>query len=162
MQPPWSIATSTITLPFFISFRCWRFTSRGATAPGMTVACTNPARLGTGATAPLDSYWYSGPSVTNTQTRIDWSSEGPPPTPFLRTEGLVSAACVQRGPIGYLAVTVNADPADARTDEIHGDVAILGRRQPGWGLHLADINLAMGDLLRVVELQRDAFRRRRR
>jgi hypothetical protein len=134
----------------------------GRTAtPGMTVACTNPAALGGAASAPLDSYWYSGPSVTNTQTRIDWSSQGAPPALFLRTEGLVSAACVNRGPAGYLAVTVNADPADARTDRIPGDVYILGRVQPGWGLHLVDINLTMGDLLRVVEAQRDAYLRRR-
>ena len=82
--------------------------------------------------------------------------------PFLRTEGLVSAACVNRGPLGYLAITVNADPNDARTDEIPGDVYILGQLQPGWGLHLGDVNSAMGDLLRVVEAQRDAWRRRRR
>lgn len=132
-----------------------------ATRPGMTVACTNPARLAGGGSVPLDSYWYAGPSVTNTQTTIAWSSEGPPPTPFLRTEGLVSAACVNRGQAGYLAVAVNADPADARTDVIPGDVALLGRVRPGWGLHLADMNLAMGDLIRVVEAQRDAWRRRR-
>jgi len=131
-----------------------------AARPGMTVGCTNPASLG-GGSAPLDSYWYAGPSVTNTRTPIDWSSQGAPPTPFLRTEGLVSAACINRGPIGYLSVMVNADPADARTDRIPGDVIIAGRLQPGWGLHLADINLAMGDLLRLVEQQRDAFLRRR-
>lgn len=132
-----------------------------AAAPGRTVACTNPASLGRGRNVPLDSYWYAGPSVTNTQARIAWSSQGTPPTTFLRTEGLVSAACVNSGQLGYLAVTVNADPADPRTDEIPGDVQILGRVQPGWGLHLVDINLAMGDLLRLVEAQRDAFRRRR-
>ncbi len=133
-----------------------------AARPGMTIGCTNPAALGGAASAPLDSYWYSGPSVTNSQTRIDWSSQGAPPALFLRTEGLVSAACVNRGEVGYLAVTVNADPADARTDRIPGDVYILGRIQPGWGLHLVDINLAMGDLLRVVEAQSDAFLARRR
>ena len=131
-----------------------------AVQPGMTVACTNPAALG-GGRAPLDSYWYAGPSVTNTQTQISWSSQGAPPTPFLRTEGLVSAACVNEGPVGYLAVTTEADPNDARTDRIPGDVALAGQVQPGWGLHLADINLAMGDLLRAVAQQRDAFARRR-
>jgi hypothetical protein len=131
-------------------------------APGRTVACTNPASLGSGRSVPLDSYWYAGPSVTNTRTAIAWSSQGASPTTFLRTEGLVSAACVNSGPLGYLAVTVNADPADARTDRIPGDVEIFGRVQPGWGLHLVDLNLAMGDLLRLVEAQRDAFLRPRR
>jgi hypothetical protein len=132
-----------------------------ALRPGMTAACTNPAALGSARTAPLDSYWYGGPSITSAQPPIAWSSEGAPPVPFLRTEGLVSAACVHRGPLGYLAVSVNADPSDARTDEIPGDVRIGGRPAPGWGIHIVDVNLALGDLIRVVEAQRDAFLRRR-
>ena len=128
-----------------------------ASRPGMTIACTNPAAL-RGGSARLDSYWFAGPSVTATQNPIGWSSEGAPPTPFLRTEGLASAACVNRGPVGYLSVLENADPADARTDRIPGDVVIAGRPQPGWGLHLADMNLAMGDLLALVEAQAAARR----
>jgi hypothetical protein len=38
-------------------------------------------------------------------------------------------------------------------------VAIGGKVQPGWGLHLADMNLAMGDLISLVEAQAEAFRR---
>lgn len=129
-----------------------------AARPGMTVACTNPAALA-GGSARLDSYWYAGPSVTPTQNPIVWSSQGAPPTPFLRTEGLASAACVNRGPVGYLSVLTEADPADARTDRIPGDVLIAGRLQPGWGLHLADMNLAMGDLIALVEAQSRAARR---
>ena len=129
-----------------------------AATPGMTVACNNPARLRRGPT-PLDSYWYAGPSATSTAKPIAWSSAGAPPTPFLRTEGLVSAACVNRGPVGYLAVTVNADPADQRTDAIPGDVSIAGVVQPGWGLHLVDMNIAQGDLIALVEAQAGAFRR---
>jgi hypothetical protein len=148
----------------FVSFRAGSPPPEGAlfgraAAPGRTVACTNPASLGSGRNVPLDSYWYAGPSVTNTQMAIDWSAQGAPPAAFLRTEGLVSGACVNGGPLGYFAVTVNADPVDARTDQIPGDVRILGQLQPGWGLHLVDMNVAMGDLLRVVEAQRDAFRR---
>jgi pimeloyl-ACP methyl ester carboxylesterase len=131
----------------------------GRTArPGMTVACTNPARLAKNS-APLDSYWYGGPAVTSTPSTIAWSSQGTPPTPFLRTDGLATAACVNRGNVGYLSVMVNADPADARTDQIPGDVAIGGAVQPGWGLHLADMNLAMGDLIALVEAQAAAYRR---
>jgi hypothetical protein len=126
--------------------------------PGMTVACTNPARLVKGS-APLDSYWYAGPSVTGTPSAITWSSQGTPPTPFLRTDGLASAACVNRGNVGYLSVMVNADPADARTDRIPGDVVIAGQPQPGWGLHTADMNLGLGDLIALVEAQAEAFGR---
>jgi hypothetical protein len=131
-----------------------------AARPGMTVACTNPAALA-GGSARLDSYWYAGPSVATAASPVRWSSGGDPPTPFLRTEGLASAACVNRGSVGYLSVIENADPADARTDRIPGDVVIGGRLQPGWGLHLADMNLAMGDLIALVERQSEAFIRRR-
>ncbi len=131
-----------------------------AVRPGMTVACTNPARFAKGS-APLDSYWYAGPSAAGTPSNITWSSTGTPPTPFLRTDGLVSAACVNRGPLGYLAVTVNADPKDPRTDQIPGDVVVGGVLLPGWGLHLTDMNLAQGDLIGLVEAQAAAFRRGR-
>lgn len=149
----------------YVSFRATNPPPTGSifgrsSRPGMTVACTHPAALGRSGSVALDSYWYAGPSITATQNPIDWSSQGPPPASFLRTEGLVSAACVNRGPVGYLSVRVEADPDDARTDRIPGDVIVAGRIQSGWGLHLADMNLAMGDLIRAVELQRDAFARR--
>jgi hypothetical protein len=126
--------------------------------PGMTVACTNPATLGRGS-ATLDPYWFTASPPPQGAPPIAWSSAGAPPTPFVRTEGLVSGACVNRGRAGYLAVSVNADPKDARTDRIPGDVFTLGRLNPGWGLHLADMNLAQGDLIRLVEEQIAAFRR---
>jgi hypothetical protein len=131
-----------------------------ASRTGMTAACTNPATLRSGS-APLDSYWPTSVRAQG-QEPIAWSSQGEPPTPYLRTEGLVSAACVNRGRFGYLSVLVNADPADARTDRIPGDVALMGRIAPGWGMHVADMNLAQGDLLRLVEEQARAFRARRR
>ncbi|TFI59978.1 DUF3089 domain-containing protein [Sphingomonas parva] len=128
-----------------------------ATTPGMTAACTNPARLRKESTA-LDSYWPTGVLLSGNPDTIRWSSEGAPPSTYLRTEGLVSATCVNRGPVGYLSVMVSADPADARTDEIPGDVAVAGRPLPGWGMHLADMSLAQGDLIALVEAQAAARR----
>ena len=77
-------------------------------------------------------------------------SEGPPPTPYLRTEGLVSARCVNDGQRGYLSIHTNYSPGDKRTDRIGGEVGILGMFLPGWGMHLADIAIAQGDLIREV------------
>ena len=54
-------------------------------------------------------------------------------------------------------MSVNADPADARTDQIPGDVYFRGNKLLDWGMHLADVNLAMGDLIRLVEAQRGAY-----
>jgi hypothetical protein len=130
-----------------------------AAGPGMTVGCTNPAGLVEGR-APLDSYWYAGPSLVGAPSPIAWSSKGAPATPFLRTEGLASGECKHDGPLGYLAISVNADPNDARTDSIPGDVSAAGAIQPGWGMHLADMNVAMGDLMRLIEAQAAAYRSR--
>jgi hypothetical protein len=131
-----------------------------ALAPGNTVGCTNPAALGGSVTAPLESYWFA--NSASLPPGFAWSSTGPSPALFLRTRGLVSARCVTDGNVGYLAVSVNADPADARTDRIPGDVAIAGVPQPGWGIHLVDMNIAQGDLVRLVQTQSAAFLRARR
>jgi hypothetical protein len=129
--------------------------------PGMTVACVNPANLGRGS-APLDSYWFTAGSALPGAQPITWSTGGTPPTPFLRTEGLASGTCVNQPGRGYLAVRINADPKDARTDRIPGDVVIMGRPAPDWGLHLADMNLAQGDLIRLVEEQSRAAQKKTR
>ena len=119
--------------------------------PGMTVACTNPARPGATGWLPLDSYWYARSAQPVPGGPITWSTEGAPPSPFLRTEGLVSARCINDGPRGYLSLRTNADPKDKRTDRIGGEVGALGFFIPGWGMHLADLSAPMGDLIRQVE-----------
>lgn len=121
-----------------------------ATTPGMTVACTNPARPGATGWVAFDSYWYARSALPVPGGPIQWSSEGPPPSPYLRTEGLVSGRCVDDGQRGYLSVRTNADPRDKRTDRIGGEVGAMGFFIPGWGMHLADMYLAQGDLIRRV------------
>ena len=121
-----------------------------ADRPGMTVACTNPARPGASGWVALDSYWYARSAQPVPGGPISWSTEGAPPSPFLRTEGLVSCRCVNEGPRGYLAIRTNADPKDKRTDRIGGEVGVLGFFIPGWGMHLADMSAPLGDLIREV------------
>ena len=121
-----------------------------ADKPGMTVACTNPARPGANGWVELDSYWNTRSSLPVPGGPISWSTEGAPPTPFVRTEGLVSAQCVSDGPRGYLSIRTNADPNDKRTDRVGGEVGVMGMFIPGWGMHLADMNAPMGDLIRQV------------
>ena len=121
-----------------------------ADKPGMTVACTNPAQPGATSWTSLDSYWNTYTSLPVPGGPIKWSTEGAPPSQFLRTEGLVSARCVNDGPRGYLSLRTNADPKDKRTDRIGGEVGVLGMFIPGWGMHLADVSAPMGDLVRQV------------
>jgi hypothetical protein len=128
-----------------------------AARPGMTAGCTNPAALG-GGKAKLDSYWFALSPVQPGAEPVTWSSQSSPPTPFLRTEGLVTAECRHSGQAGWLAVTEDIDPKDSRTDRIPGDVYIAGKLNPGWGLHLVDINLAQGDLMALIKAQSAAWR----
>ena len=122
-----------------------------ADKPGMTVGCVNPARPGSRDWEKLDSYWFARSTLPVPGGPIVWSTEGPPPTPYVRTEGLVSGKCVNDGPRGYLSVRTNADPKDKRTDRIGGEVGMLGLFLPGWGMHLADTSEAQGDLIRTIE-----------
>ena len=122
-----------------------------APQPGMTVACTNPARPGSNRWERFDSYWNARWSLPVPGGPIQWSTEGAPSTPFVRTEGLVSGRCVNDGQRGYLSVRVHADPKDRRTDRVYGEVGLLGMFVPGWGMHLADVAEAQGDLIRQVE-----------
>jgi hypothetical protein len=121
-----------------------------ADRPGMTVGCVNPGRPGAIGWVPLDSYWFTRSTLPVPGGPIRWSSEGAPPTPYVRTEGLVSAKCVNAGPRGYLSVRTNADAKDKRTDRVGGEVGLLGMFLPGWGMHLADMAIAQGDLVRQV------------
>jgi hypothetical protein len=121
-----------------------------ADKPGMTVACTNPGKPGATGWVELDSYWNARSTLPVPGGPISWSSEGTPPSPFLRTEGLVSAQCVNDGPRGYLSIRTNADPKDKRTDRIGGEVGVMNMFLPGWGMHLIDMNAPQGDLVRQV------------
>jgi hypothetical protein len=119
---------------------------------GMTAGCTNPAALG-GGSAKLDSYWFTFSPVQAGAEPVVWSSQGNPPTPFLRTVDLVTGECRHNDQAGWLAVSENADSKDSRTDRIPGDVYVMGKLNPGWGMHLVDMSVAQGDLIRLVEAQ---------
>jgi hypothetical protein len=123
--------------------------------PGRRAICTNPASLG-GGDGPLVSYFDArdtsqligrvfnvfAPDVAN-PPRIS--------TPFVALPGLVSSACVDTGPFSYLALTVQPDPG-LRVDNIGGDLTAQ------WGMHLVDMNVALGNLVDLVDDQAKAWR----
>lgn len=131
-----------------------------ANTEGMRAACVNPADLD-GSNGELAALLPAGPILFDELAPpTPWTTDSAPPeTPFVAVPGLLSARCVEQGGFSYLAVTVNADPADARTDTITGDVVVDGKPVPQWGLHLFDMNLAMGNLVRIVERQSAEWRR---
>ena len=78
-------------------------------------------------------------------------------TPYASLPGMLSAECVETDGHTYLAVEVTGDPTDPRADDILGDVVVGPDVLRDWGLHLIDINVAMGNLVSIVETQAAAW-----
>ena len=79
-------------------------------------------------------------------------------TEFVKLPDLLTAECVDNGTHNYLAISINADPEDARTDEFWGDIFMAdGSINEGWGLHLLDMHAFMGNLLTIAQAQSDAW-----
>lgn len=122
----------------------------GAGRPGQEAVCTNPAALGGGAAqakayfSNADREWVKGKTIS---------------TPFVVLPGVTTIECVKRGSHHYLEARFKADPADPRTDDPGTDImGADGKPDAGWGLHLMDANIAMGDLVDVVKAQSTAWK----
>jgi pimeloyl-ACP methyl ester carboxylesterase len=110
-------------------------------------ACTNPAALD-GGPATLTPYWPTQGIASFSPTAADPAEIT---TPWVTFPDFLTGECVQQGEYDYLELTIAADPADPRTDDIPGDLT------PPWGLHLVDANVAMGDLTALVQTQIEAY-----
>ena len=125
----------------------------------MEAACTNPAALA-GGSGELHAYLdKSGRTITSTIAPKPWvTPDQPIDTPWVSTPKLLTAKCTSNeNASGYLEVTVHGDPADPRVDDIVGDIGAPPNVLTNWGLHLIDVNLAMGNLLEIVGEQTKAY-----
>lgn len=125
--------------------------------PDTSGACTNPAALGGG---PADLHAYldaTGQTITSRPPVQPWAQGKSVDTPWVSVPGLLTAKCVTKDETTYLEVTVNGNPADPRVDDITGDIGLPASPLAQWGLHLIDVNLAMGDLIDVVRQQARAY-----
>ena len=116
--------------------------------PGATTdsACTNPAALA-GGPGDLDNSFPNGDWVLD-----DAAQRAAVTTGLVDLPGLVTSECkVTPDGYSYLAITVNADPADPRADDIPGDGA------PNWGLHTIDMNVTQETLIGLVRQQSAAY-----
>jgi hypothetical protein len=132
------------------------------TTEGMEAACTNPAALA-GGSGQLRAYLTGQGSLiaSSAAQKHQWVTDAAAvETPFVSVPGLLSAECASNEHANFLKITVNADPSDPRADDIPGDLGI--KPQANWGLHLIDVNLAMGNLLEVVEKQAKAYLSKKR
>jgi hypothetical protein len=129
----------------------------------MEAACTNPAALG-GGSGELHAYLdRSGKTITSTTPGKPWvTPEQPIDTPWVSVPGLLTAKCTSNeNASGYLEVTVNANPSDPRVDDIVGDIGNPPNILANWGLHLIDVNLAMGNLVDIVAQQSKAYAKKK-
>jgi hypothetical protein len=127
--------------------------------PDTVAACVNPADL-TGAKATLDPYFpvevkgvFTVALGTGSSPYADPDAHDPIATPYCKMPDFVQAECVDRGTHQYLEITVMADREDPRADDFNGDF----RGGIGWGLHLVDVGIALGNLIDLAESQGAAW-----
>lgn len=113
----------------------------------LEVLCVNPASL-SGGTGSLEPYFSTMPlpGVLGQPLRPAPSA----PTPWVAYPGLYTAHCESSGDANWLQVDTTNIAGDERP--VVGET--LG---PVWGLHLADINIALGNLVDLVRQQTAAF-----
>jgi hypothetical protein len=111
----------------------------GPSKPGMQVLCTNPATLDRG-THGLRSYFPRGMGQTPSWVTTRW----------VTYPGEYRAACEHRDGASWLQVNRNS------SDWRPAVYASLGQT---WGLHVYDINLALGNLVDIVGKQARTYAR---
>ena len=121
---------------------------------GQRALCTNPADLD-GGSGPLLSYFDTKAEgqIIGRGFAFFASDVADPPeitTPYVALPGLVASTCVDTASHSYLELTLQAGPG-ARADEIVGDLTAV------WGMHTVDTNVALGNLIDLVEQQAEAW-----
>jgi hypothetical protein len=104
---------------------------------GSRVVCTNPAALGGGA-APLHAYLPNDGKTGR--------PDAMPDVPWLAYPATFTAQCTTAGDATYLAIARTAPAASTLPH-------VAAYPSPGWGLHVFDVNIALGDLVDVVRAQ---------
>jgi hypothetical protein len=123
-------------------------------------ACSNPANLA-GGIGELHAYFSTtGATIASSQTSLEWVAPSVKiDTPFVSLPGLLNGQCVRDRGFSYFSVNINSDPDDPRTDKFAGDVIINGEINRGWGLHLIDMHLGMGNMIDLVRTQSAAYQK---
>jgi pimeloyl-ACP methyl ester carboxylesterase len=113
----------------------------------LQVLCVNPASL-SGGTGSLKAYYSTAP-LSGVFGRLVGAAPSVP-TPWLSTPGQYTAHCESSDDANWLQVDTTSIPGDQRPVVSQ----VLG---PTWGLHLVDVNIALGNLVELVRQQTAAF-----
>ncbi len=108
-----------------------------ASHKGSTYACVNPAELTGEGTLNADF-----PAIGDVARMFG--------TTFVENPGLLSAKCALTPDHSFLAITVGEGAASRR---VSAALAAAQASLPGWGLHMLDVNLALGNLVDLVSAQ---------
>jgi hypothetical protein len=103
-------------------------------AHGQQVLCTNPAALGEKGADALSPYFVSSATTTG--------------EPWVTYPGLYTGACQSTGGATWLQIDAHA--GDSRP-------VVTPTLGPTWGLHLDDVNLALGNLVNDVTAEEMAY-----
>jgi hypothetical protein len=119
--------------------------SGGSDPAAFSVACTNPAALagGPGTLQPLLPVRDN--LLGQPTTSGPWGSRTQAVSTTLLAWPAVQAGCVDADSASYLSVDLPA--------EVPADVTSAGQVLRTWGLHLVDANVAMGNLVQLVQQQ---------
>jgi hypothetical protein len=113
--------------------------------PDYEVLCTNPASLGANDRSEITTYLRGEPfpGVIGGLLAVMYGGPQPTaPTNFLRPSDRYTAKCEQHDGANVLML-----------EPIGSSRKLNPSPDPSWGLHLADANIALGDLVSVVERQ---------
>jgi hypothetical protein len=109
--------------------------------PKLQVLCVDPASL-SGGTGTLQTYAPAGTILGSIGSGSN--------TPWVESLDQYSAHCQYTGGISWLQVNVIPHAGDTRP-------AVTQTLGPTWGLHLDDVNLALGNLVSLVKSQAKAY-----
>jgi Protein of unknown function (DUF3089) len=101
---------------------------------GQQVVCTNPSVLGATGAEPLTPYFVSSASSTG--------------EPWVTYPGLYTGTCETSG--GATWLQIDSPAGDSRP-------VVTPTLGPEWGLHLDDVNLALGNLVDDVSVEETAY-----
>jgi hypothetical protein len=124
--------------------------------PGSEVLCVNPSLLKQdGSTATLI------PEAPTTPFPGSFSGAVPTPsasTPWVQTTGIVTGQCKHENGATWLNIAFKQGVSQAVQEDLtaHNEAAeeLIG---PEWGLHLYDVNIAVGNLVNTVAIQTQAY-----
>jgi hypothetical protein len=117
--------------------------------PGYEIACTNPASLGANRREVLTTLLRTERYPGVIGALLVQMYGGPPPsapTPWIRPRDHYSGRCETRNGANVLFI-----------EEEAGARKLNPAPDPSWGLHLADANIALGDLVALADRQAKAW-----